>query len=96
MGPGNRVLWESLTVLSQIREVQFLEKINFLLFLGHKNEFSINLRGPKKVFLDSYTLFCLWKLDFWGVILLILLQLDNDFAAFWKKLAKTIHEIKKC
>ena len=63
MGPCNRVLWESLTVLSQIREVQFLEKINFLLFLGHKNEFSINLRGPKKVFFGL--LYLILPLETW-------------------------------
>ena len=38
MGPCNRVLWESFTALSQIREVQFLEKINFLMFFWPKNE----------------------------------------------------------
>ena len=50
MGPYNWLLWESPRVCSQIRKVQFFEKINFLGFWGPEKTFlsAENPIWPKK------------------------------------------------
>ena len=95
MGPCNRVLWESLTALSQIREVQFFEKINFLMFLGPKNEVFITLRGPEMIFFDPQALLYLWTHELWGDILLTFLYFMYGFwPIFTKKAAKSLSDCK--
>ena len=73
-------------MFSQITEVGFFEKINFLIFRSPKKSIFLNLMGPKRFFGCHQTFFGLFDHGFVGVILLVIVDLSSGFGAFFGKI----------